>query len=245
MVAQHPTHDELHSYLLDSLPARKSVRIAEHLLICPTCVEASAEIEDWISYSHRALIRPEPVNGLVLNMPAPVARMGGSAVNAHGQRHAGYGAIAACILALGTGTLTFHRVSLNHQPVPSAAIEQAASPVEAEPLEMESPSLAEDSPQPIMRRAVARGNDSGQPVKRFVRPFIPPVKSASRREPRLLTPPAEFSYSVASMGSFHFASLPHDLQYVPEFTGKSGKRNLLVRFFATVARPFRSDGTNQ
>ena len=45
----HPCGDELELYLLNRLPAHKSVRIAEHLRFCASCVELSAELEESIN----------------------------------------------------------------------------------------------------------------------------------------------------------------------------------------------------
>lgn len=246
MVAQHPTHDELNLYLLDSLPTGKSLRIAEHLLLCPTCVEASAEIEDWISYSHVAMTRPQPVNALIIRTPAHVQRRSVALLEARRSHHASYGVAAALIVALGVGTMTFHRMSISQQPSSTASIpaSSTSSPA-AHRLEISPPAPSVENPQPVVRKLDVRATVDVKPAKRFARPFVPPVSVAFHQKPRLLTPPTEFSYSVASMGSIHLASLPADLDDVPQFQSRSGKRNLLVRFFTAIAKPFRSNGTSE
>ena len=61
----HPTEEILEEYVFDRLPERLVAQVEEHLLVCPSCQNAVAETDRFVSTLRVAAKSPAPVIGPV------------------------------------------------------------------------------------------------------------------------------------------------------------------------------------
>jgi hypothetical protein len=237
LATQHPSDDELKLYLLDRLPGRKSVRIAEHLLLCPSCVELSAELEDWIYcvrheisriqlFSHRQCVAP--VQARLAPPARPAARL---------SWQIGYGVAAVLVLSIGIGTLLFQQRS-NSTP---STVALAVAPV----LPAQSVQPASQFVDPVMPRFIVRKRRAiktkSKPYVVASRYFVAPPGRGQISEPEYLLPPEDPVMSIDDVTIAGLVALPTDIGQLPAWTVTSPRRNLFLRFLAALVKPFRSD----
>lgn len=58
---QHLTEQVLEEWAFNRLPGRESAPLEEHLLVCPTCQDRLAEIDEYIIVMKAALLPPSMV----------------------------------------------------------------------------------------------------------------------------------------------------------------------------------------
>jgi hypothetical protein len=239
---RHPADDDLELYLLNRLPAHKSVELAQHLLSCPLCVERSAGLDDWINSPRnggslqtadrqRAVaVSVQPVVSVDFRYRNPVW-------------HAGYAVAAALLLTIGLGTMLFQRTSASRVRVATSthSLPVFSPPAVQEPAEpVQEPTVAE----PVVRKwKTAAVSKKPKPQRRIPRHFVLPPKSARTHEPAYLLPVSRPVLPAASAGTVGFVRLPTDIGQFPGRPVKKVKRNPFIRFLAVIAKPFRSDRT--
>jgi hypothetical protein len=238
LATQHPSDDELKLYLLDRLPGRRSLYIAEHLLLCPVCVELSAKFEDWIYCAQQELSRIQPLDGTECTTPVLVPLPMPPAVRAPGPSwHAGHAVAAAFVLSIGLSALLFQRPA-GSPPVtvvPAAAVPAIAAPPVQQVADFIAPVAA-----PIARKRRVRAVRRPEPL--VVRQFTAPPVLMRIYEPEYLLPPPEPALTEATVILAGIAPLPTDIGQLPSWPATTPKRNLFLRFLALLAKPFRSDG---
>jgi hypothetical protein len=246
LAIQHPCEDELKLYLLERLPARKSVRIAEHLVLCPACVERSAELEDRIYCVRQELSQLQPLDIRRYAPPVQLRRVAPVVFRAPNPSRGAMSAVAAAfVLTTSLGTLLFHR-TFNSTPaaVPLTVIptlSARSSPIAAEPA-LEPASFDEMLAEPVVRRdKLVRKT---KPQLRVARHFVAPPARSYTHEPKYFSAPGGFgTFSVASVAMVGYTRLPTDVGQMPDWPVTTVKRNKLLRFFNAIAKPFLPDRT--
>jgi len=46
-IFEHPREDVLEEYVMSKLSEQEAVRVEEHLLVCPVCIEAARFLDDY------------------------------------------------------------------------------------------------------------------------------------------------------------------------------------------------------
>ena len=238
LATQHPSDDELKLYLLDRLPGRKSVRIAEHLLLCPSCVELSAELEDWI-YCVRQELSRKQLSDNGCRAPVQVRRLAPPAFPASNLSwRTGFVVAAVLVLSIGMGALLFQRPSASR---PSMIASVAVTPALPAPAVQPAAQFVEPAmPRPTVRKRRAI-RSKPKPYLFASRFFVAPPMRTQILEPVYWLLPDEPPVSMENVALAGLINLPTDIGQLPAWPVSNPKRNLFLRFLAVLAKPFRSD----
>ena len=234
LTKQHPRPDEIQAYVSNDLQPPASVRLAQHLLACPECMGKAADVEERLDRGHRwlnELHRPAP----------PLARLGASVRQAWSAPSSGLATGLATVLLMSMGI-----GSVVRQQAPAETVVAFAADVEhglpEEDLRLASAEAAGIEPSTTIRQASVRSRHRKAP-RRALRRFVAPDGGNSVYEVGYLLPPPPRVSLAGGTARLQLASLSTDVGPMPDEPVKASKRHPLRRFFAAIAKPFRSDGT--